>query len=197
MTAVSRETSERIAAYEDLILKWNGSINLVGRFSLDDIRERHITDSQQLADLADLGADSWTDLGSGGGLPGLVAAIQAADLPITFHLVESDQRKATFLRTCARTLDLPHVKVHSARIESLIPLNSDIVSARALAPLPLLMSYVHRHLKPDGTAWLMKGENWQQEVRQAQQTWQFHYHPHPSRTNEDSAILEITGLTHV
>lgn len=197
MSDVSRETTERLDHYARLIEKWNPKINLVARSTLQDISDRHIRDSAQLADLVGPAMGKWVDLGSGGGLPGLVAAIQYTDQPVDFHLVESDQRKATFLRTCIRELGLSRVTIHPTRIESLIPAFGSIVSARALAPLPLLMSYVERHLKQGGTAWLMKGENWQDELRDAQTTWHFQHRAHPSQTQKNAAILEISDISHV
>lgn len=196
MSDVSRETEARLCHYAELIAKWNPKINLVARSTLGDILDRHIRDSAQLADLVGSVTGKWADLGSGGGLPGLVAAIQYADRPVDFHLVESDLRKATFLRNCIRELGLTRVSVHTTRIESLIPAAAGIVSARALAPLPLLMSYVQRHLKPGGTAWLMKGENWQDELRAAQADWRFHHVAHPSQTHANAVILEVTDIRH-
>lgn len=197
MSDVSRETEARLSDFAALLRKWNPSINLVAPSTLAQLERRHIGDSRQLAGLADLQTGSWADLGSGGGFPGLVAAIYYADRPVTFHLVESDQRKATFLRNACRELDLYNITVHTARIESLISLRASIVSARALAPLTTLMSYVDRHLETGGVAWLMKGRNWQAELDQAQKTWQFDVKAHPSLTDPDAAILEVTGINHV
>lgn len=196
MSDVSRETEDRLTQYADLLTKWNPRINLVAPSTIPDLRRRHIADSMQLADLVGRSDGIWADLGSGGGLPGLIAAIQKADKPIDFHLVESDGRKAAFLRTCIRELGLDRVTIHTARIESLMPLRADMISARALAPLPVLMSYVERHLKPDGTAWLMKGENWQQELQEARKTWRFAHVAHPSVTHPSAAILEISAVSH-
>ena len=111
-------------------------------------------------------------------------------------LVESDQRKCSFLRTVVRELGLHNVTVLNHRIEKTSPLNSQNLSARALAPLPLLMSYVARHLAPSGRAWLMKGRNWQSEVDEARKTWKFDLLSHSSITDPDAAILEITGICH-
>ncbi|AUH33242.1 16S rRNA (guanine(527)-N(7))-methyltransferase RsmG [Paracoccus tegillarcae] len=197
MRGVSRETSERLAAYQALVKKWNPRINLIARSTLDQIYDRHIRDSAQLVDMVGLNSGAWADIGSGGGFPGLVAAILRANQPISFSLIESDQRKATFLRACARELALPNVQVHAARIEALKPAAADIVSARALAPLPDLMSYVHRHMKPDGAAWLLKGESWQSEVQDAKVDWRFDFDAHPSQTHDGAAILRITNLSHV
>lgn len=115
---------------------------------------------------------------------------------MTFTLVESDQRKATFLRTVTREVGLPNVTILSGRIEALPPLNADHVSARALAPLRQLMTYLHRHLAPTGKAFLMKGRQWKAEVEDARSEWLFDYVAHPSRTQEGAATLEISGVSH-
>lgn len=195
MTLVSRETDNLLENYAALIRKWNPAINLIAPQSLASLEERHIRDSRQLSKVSQSAVENWADLGSGGGLPGLVHAIMRPDLDVT--LVESDQRKATFLRTVARELSLGNVRVLSERIEKLDQLDVANVSARALAPLPLLMSYVSRHLRGDGTAWLMKGKNWKTEVDEARQMWNFNMIAHPSETELGAAILQITGIRHV
>lgn len=193
---VPRETSERLNQYCDLLIRWNSRINLVAPGSLNDLRLRHVDDSLQVADLIRKENGSWVDLGSGGGLPGIVLAIAKAGTDMTFTLVESDQRKATFLRTVTREVGLPNVTILSSRIEALPSLNADHVSARALAPLRQLMAYLHRHLAPTGTAFLMKGRQWKAEVEDARSEWLFDYVAHPSRTQEGAATLEISGVSH-
>ena len=136
------------------------------------------------------------DMGSGGGLPGLVLAIAKADTNLVFTLVESDQRKAAFLRTVIRETGLGNAEVAAKRIETLLPLNAAYASARALAPLRQLMAYLHLHLTPTGTAFLMKGRQWQTEVEDAKREWIFDYVAHPSRTQEGAATLEISGVSH-
>lgn len=195
MTLVSRETDNLLRDYAALIRKWNPAINLIAPQSLESLEERHIGDSQQLALVSTAASGGWADLGSGGGLPGLVQAIMRPDLELT--LLESDQRKATFLRTVARELQLSNVNVRSERIEKADQLDVANVSARALAPLPLLMSYVFRHLRADGTAWLMKGKNWKTEVDEARQMWNFNMIAHSSSTESGAAILQITDIRHV
>lgn len=191
MTNVSRETSEKLDAYAALLRKWSPRINLVAPSTLNDLESRHIADSRQLSMLT-TPVQNWADLGSGGGLPGAIIAILRPETPVT--LVESDARKATFLRTLRRELALPNLIVLNDRIEQANPLNAALVSARALAPLGLLMAYVDRHLAPGGTALLMKGKDWESEVRQARESWQFDLIPHPSQTAPDAAILEITNV---
>lgn len=193
MSDVSRET-EALAGYAKLLRKWNPAINLVSPATLDTLETRHIEDSRTLVAHSLSATGIWVDLGSGGGLPGLVVAILRPDLAVT--MVESDQRKSSFLRTAIRELDLTNVNVKTARIEQLPGLNAANVSARALAPLPQLMAYVVRHLDSNGKAWLMKGRNWQSEVADARCDWDFDLKIHASATDPDAAVLEITGIRH-
>lgn len=190
---VSRET-QQLELYTTMIRKWNSIINLVSAASLDEIESRHLADSRQLVDLSLATSGSWLDLGSGGGLPGLVVAILRPDLKVS--LVESDKRKSTFLRSVRRDLSLTNLSVHDERIELLSPQLARNISARALAPLSLLLSYVERHLDPQGTAWLMKGRSWRTEVEEAKKSWYFNLVTHKSSTDPDAAILEITGISH-
>ena len=194
MSVVSPET-ELLAAYAALLRKWNPAINLIAPNTVAEIETRHIADAKQLADISAGRNGSWVDLGSGGGLPGLVVAISRPDCAVT--LVESDQRKAAFLRSAVRELSLKNAVILCSRIEVADRLDAANLSARALAPLPQLMAYVDRHLASDGVAWLMKGRNWQAEVNEARKTWEFDLTPHPSTTEQDAAILEITGIRHV
>lgn len=194
---VSRETWPRLEAYEALIRRWNPRINLVAPSTLEELRTRHIEDCLQIARHVTPGAGLWADLGSGGGLPGLVLAIAFADCPTGFRLVESDQRKATFLRTAIRELGLSRVSVISARIEGADPLKAAYISARALAPLPRLMPYLDRHLADDGQAWLMKGEQWRAEIDEARKDWNFAAEDYPSQTQSGAAIIKISGVSHV
>ena len=142
--SVSRETNRRLNAYTDVLIKWNRSINLVAPSTINSIHHRHISDSAQLYTLAEPTDGRWLDLGSGGGLPGVVIAIMAAGTNVEFELVESDTRKAAFLRTVARELSLPNLAITAKRIESLPTGDHQFVSARALAPLKALLPHIHR-----------------------------------------------------
>ena len=193
---VSRETEERLTRYSDLLRHWSSRINLVSPADMSNFRLRHLSDCLQLANLAPEKVDTWADLGSGGGLPGLVMAIAYGDKVNHFVLVESDQRKATFLRQAVRELGLENVTVLARRIEVVEPLNADVVSARALAPLPTLMAYLKRHLSTTGQAFLFKGRQWQSEVEDARREWSFDYRAHPSTTQDGAAVLEISGVSH-
>ncbi|MDO5528243.1 MAG: 16S rRNA (guanine(527)-N(7))-methyltransferase RsmG [Paracoccus sp. (in: a-proteobacteria)] len=196
MSDVSRETEALLARYEALIRKWNASINLVSPTTLPALRYRHIEDSRQLFPYAGLTTGKWLDLGSGGGLPGVVIAIEARELPIKITLIESDARKCAFLNTVRRELELSNLTIANSRIEAAPPAQADAISARALAPLPQLLAYTERHLAPGGSAILLKGRSWREEVDAARVSWQFDLETWPSATEEGAAILRLTNLSH-
>lgn len=193
---VSRETQERLDIYLELLRKWSPKINLVSQDSLKDAGKRHFDDSLQVASLCPKDAKSWVDLGSGGGFPGAVVAIALGDRDIDITLIESDQRKATFLRTVSRETKTPFAVI-AERIENVPPMKSDVISARALAPLEELLGFAEQHLAPTGVAFFMKGESWRTEVNAAQKKWRFVCEAHTSVTHPDAAILEIGGLSRV
>ena len=193
---VSRETHERLIAYEALVRKWNAKINLVAPSTLPEFNSRHIQDSIQIFDHVQFPEGNWVDLGSGGGLPGIVVSIYAQKAPLTVSLVESDQRKSAFLRTVIRELSLQNVSIMTGRIENVPPLAANFVSARALAPLSVLLSMVQRHMHQDGTAIFLKGRSWKAECEEARKEWRFDVTSFPSKTDPDAAILKITGVSH-
>lgn len=191
---VSRETEAQFARYAELITKWNPAINLVAPGTLPDLRNRHIGDSAQLLALAKPRAGSWLDLGSGGGLPGIVIAILGRNLPLQVTLVESDRRKSAFLTTVRRELQLDNLTVKSTRIEQLARGQFDYVSARALAPLSELLSMIAPQLASDGEAWLLKGRTWKQEVEAAQARWSFDIETYQSITDPESVVMKLRKI---
>ena len=193
--AASREALERLEVLEVLeaeVRRWTPAINLVSQGSLPDLWTRHVADSAQLWPLAP-GARTWVDLGAGAGFPGLVvAALGAPALAVT--LIESDGRKAAFLRGTARAMGLA-VTVLDQRAEAAPPQGADVVSARALAPLAALLPLVARHLAPAGTALLPKGRAAQAEVAEARaRGWRFDLDAVQSRTDPDGRILRLRAL---
>jgi len=191
---VSRETMERLSTFSDLVTKWTQRINLISSASTADIWTRHIVDSAQLFPLAGP-FRHWLDVGSGGGFPGIVIAILAAEKsPVSkVTLVESDQRKATFLRTASREIGLA-ANVLTDRIESIPSLDADVFSARALGSLDSLLGHAHLHLTPGGIALLPKGRNANAEIAAAQANWAFELARCPSITDPEAAILRIKGI---
>jgi 16S rRNA (guanine527-N7)-methyltransferase len=195
---VSRETMERLERYEALLRKWNPTINLVSRATLDDIWARHFVDSAQLLRAAPSGATSWVDLGSGGGFPGLVIAILAQQLRpgLTVTLVESDLRKAAFLREAAREAGVS-VTIKAERAETLTHCKADVISARALAPLTDLLALAERHLRPAGLCLFLKGARVDAEVAEALETFRFTLQKIPSQSDPMAVVLSVGGITRV
>lgn len=191
---VSRETLDRLEHYGSQLKKWNSSINLVSKATIPDLWTRHILDSAQVHFAAERG-DQWLDIGSGGGLPGLVVAILAQEFhpDRTVTLMESDTRKSVFLRTIIRELSLD-AQVLTHRIESAPPQGADILSARALADLTTLLSFAQRHLSPEGHAVFQKGENWRNELAQAREEWQFDAEVLTSVTESQAVLLKIRNI---
>jgi 16S rRNA (guanine527-N7)-methyltransferase len=185
----------RLEAYLALLHRWNPAINLVSRASLADAWSRHLADSAQLWRLAPADCRLWLDLGSGGGFPGLVIAILAAEAPggPEMRLVESDQRKAAFLAAAVGATGVS-AQVLNDRIESLPPQAADVVSARALAPLDALLAMVEKHRRAGGIGLFPKGETVHKELAGAARHWRFDYNIYPSLTDPKAAVVEIGAL---
>lgn len=193
---VSRETLERLDAYVELLLKWQPIKNLVGPSTLPVIWSRHILDSLQILDLVP-DAMIWVDLGSGAGFPGLVIACVLTSRPETcVHLVESNGRKAAFLREVIRTLNLS-AQVHNCRIEdvaSALPENIDCVTARALAPLVDLLEMQAEISKKPCKSIYLKGQDIDEELTQAAKYWSMEYQIFPSVTDPDGHVLLVQKI---
>lgn len=184
-----------LISYVELLKKWNPVINLVSHRSMPDVWHRHIADSVQLWGLMESSGPVVVDLGSGGGLPAIPLAIisktEAAN--ISFKLVESDQRKGTFLNQVVRLLELD-VQVLQDRVENLMPQGASCVTARALAPLDQLIGMAKPHLSERGKCIFLKGASVEGEILQARKSWKFDLASHPSITDPAAQILEITGI---
>ncbi|MCU0828607.1 MAG: 16S rRNA (guanine(527)-N(7))-methyltransferase RsmG [Tabrizicola sp.] len=192
---VSRETLTALHSFEALVQRWTSVINLVSKQSLPYVWSRHILDSAQIFSVCPQNARSWVDLGSGGGFPGIVVAILAKEMKpdMNVTLVESDLRKATFLRQAVQALNLP-ANVVSQRIEAVEPLRADVLSARALASLSDLLAFAVRHLHPDGVAVFPKGAKFAEEIAEARTTWAFDVDTRPSLSEAEAAILVIRNI---
>lgn len=198
ISGVSRETLDVLASYARLLLQWNATHNLISRKSEPDIWRRHIEDSVQIYDLAPEDAASWVDLGSGAGLPAIVAAIMArqAGRDIAFTVVEANQKKAAFLRAASRALQL-QLNVLNTRIESVDSAPYDVVSARALAPLDQLLGYAERFRGERTICLFPKGRTAENELIEARNHWKIRLQTIPSRTDDASVILRIQEYEHV
>lgn len=190
-TGVSRETRERLTVYAGLLHKWQPSINLVGPKTLDDAWNRHVFDSAQLWPHLPAGVRTLVDLGSGAGFPGLVLAVMGVP---DVHLIESDARKCAFLREVARATGTA-VTIHNRRIEAVAPFPADAVTARALAPLPALLSWAAPFLSGGGTALFLKGQTAEDELTEAGKSWTMTAERFPSLTEPAAAILRLSAIT--
>lgn len=195
--AVSRETAERLRRFAVLFSKWAKAINLVAPSTFDDLWKRHISDSVQIFQLSPE-PKIWVDLGSGGGFPGIITAICLAEAQAGWvHLVESNNKKAAFLRTAILETGA-RATVHPVRIES-APAEievCDAISARALADLDLLLELSHpwalrnTNLK----ALFHKGRDYRAEIEKSRRRWAFDLVMHDSVVEKDSVVLEIGGI---
>lgn len=192
---VSRETIGKLKVYQQLLERWQSKINLVSPSSLSASWDRHFQDSLQLIPYLPIEASSLVDLGSGAGFPGLVLAIsQSETLRVT--LIESDLRKSLFLENVSRETNVP-VSVRTERIESIEDLKADVVTARALAPLPLLLEYTHPFMHETSEALFLKGKDVQNEIEMAKKKWDFDLEIFPSLTDSMAAILKIKHLKRI
>lgn len=197
LTPVSCETAARLDRFVALLLERQAVMNLMAASTIPTLWTRHVADSLQLLPLIGEDARIIVDLGSGGGFPGLVLACALADRPgAVVHLVESTRKKAAFLQDAATALALP-VQVHPERIEdfgrrrAVIP---DIVTARALAPLPVLLGYVYPFLTKRGRALLAKGQDVEAELSEASKSWKIKADLVPSKTSPEGRIVVVHGL---
>ena len=194
---VPRETIHSLYRYAELLTHWQKSTNLVAPSTLATLWSRHFADSAQLLNLAPE-ARLWLDLGSGAGFPGLVVAILASTVPdFRMHLLESTAKKCAFLAEVARATKAP-VDIHAMRIEdfarSADTITPDIVSARALAPLPRLLGLAAPFFGADTRGLFLKGREALEEVEAARREWDATYRLHPSLTARDGHIVEVTDL---
>jgi 16S rRNA (guanine527-N7)-methyltransferase len=196
LTPVSRETSDRLDRFVDLILDWQRRVNLIAPSTEAVLWTRHIADSLQLLALAP-DAGVWADLGSGAGFPGLVIACALADRPgALVHLVESSTKKAAFLREAAHATGAPAV-VHALQAAEFVkkaPEDIEAVTARAFAPLPELLEAAYPLLKRGALGVFPKGQNAVAELTEAAKCWRIQETLAVSRTDPKARIIVVRGL---
>ena len=184
---VSRETIDKFQLYLTLLEKWQRRINLVSNSTLADAWQRHILDSGQLAAYYPPQPLQILDVGSGAGFPGLVLAIMGG---VTVDLVESNQRKAVFLSTVIRELGLP-AKVHNQRIEQMPNLRPDVITARALAPVPKLLNLIETQMSAECVCLFLKGASVEDELTNLQSYSTMVATTHPSLSGSTGVVLEL------
>ena len=193
LVPVSRETVARLDRFAALLLDWHGRMNLIAASTVPTLWTRHIADSLQLLAIAPK-ARKWADLGSGGGFPGLpIACALAEQNSAEVHLIESNKKKAAFLREAVRVTGAPAV-VHAERVADFAQASRgelDAVTARALAPLPELLSIAYPLLKRGVLGLFPKGQDVEAELTQATKCWSILASLVPSRTDPKSRVVVI------
>jgi len=192
---VSRETFERLCNFEESFKRWASKINLVAPSTLPTLWERHICDSAQLLPLAPA-AKRWVDIGSGGGFPGAVLAVLLREREgAHIDLVESNRKKTAFLAVTLASLHAP-ATVHSVRIEDSYSRVTapEVVTARALAPLPLLLELAEPWLRAGAKALFHKGRDYEREIEESSVRWRYDLVKHSASKWGDGVILEISNL---
>ena len=192
LVPVSHETESRLDLFVNLFLRWQKAVQLVAPSTLSKLWTRHIADSLQLVALAPA-ATRWADLGTGGGFPGLVIAIAIAGRPgATVHLIESDTRKAAFLREAVRITEAP-ATVHNERVESAAERigTLDVVTARALAPTAKQLSLAYPLLSAGARGLFLKGQDVDSELTEAAKSWSIDYSIQPSLTDPGGRIVLV------
>lgn len=191
---VSRETMERLQTYADLLVKWQKAINLVGPDTIPDLWRRHFLDSALLHPLIPPTPARVVDFGSGAGFPGLVLALMGDQ---EVHLIESDARKIAFLREAVRLTSAP-VVLHHGRIEQIRPFPVDIITARALAPVAVLLGYTEPYLALSADrscrCLFLKGRGVEQELTDAEKLWNMNVTRVPSSAGGEGVILILEGI---
>jgi 16S rRNA (guanine527-N7)-methyltransferase len=193
LVPVSRETEDRLAAFVDLLDRWRKKTNLIADSTFASVWTRHIADSAQLIALAPE-AKRWADMGSGAGFPGLVIAIQLADVPgAVVHCLESDQRKCAFLREAARVTGAA-ATIHCQRVETIAPAGLgpvDAVTARAFAPLPLTLKLASLWIERRAVGVFPRGESARDQLAALPEPTPYAMEALPSVVNPKAAILRI------
>lgn len=196
LTPVSRETLARLDRFVELLLQWQRRINLIAPSTIPTLWTRHIADSLQLLPLAPE-ARTWVDFGSGGGFPAIPLACALAEAPGTYvHLIESNGKKAAFLREVVRQLGLP-AEVHQERAENFgdsWPETPDVVSARALAPLKTLCDQAFPLIARGAVGLFLKGQDVDTELTEAAKYWTIEASKRPSKTSPEGCVVVVRGI---
>jgi len=196
LTPVSRETQQRLETFVALLLQWQQKTNLISPATIPNLWTRHVADSLQLIDLAP-NAKVWVDFGAGGGFPAIPVACALAERPgAQVHLVESNGKKAAFLREAIRATGVPAV-VHQKRIEDCgdsFGDKVDVVSARALAPLKILCDQAFPLIARGAVGLFPKGQDVAAELTEAAKYWRIEAETVPSRTSPEGCIVVVKGL---
>ena len=194
---VSRETLADFESFISMINKKNEEINIISKKNStnETIRQRHIVDTAQAIDFIDLNCNTTSDLGTGGGMPGIVIAIMLKNMKkkMKINLFEKSHHKSTFLREVSKRLDLD-TEVIQKNIFELNELKSGTIMARAFKPMPIVLELVLKNFSSYKNLILFMGKNGKQTLKNTLDDWEFEYTEKKSLTSEDSFLLNIKNI---
>ena len=195
-TRVSRETIIGLKKYEDLLIKANKSLNLIGNSTIDQIWTRHFLDSVQVIDFVDKNNKSLVDIGSGAGFPGLVLAVVCKDrkIPLKIKLIEKSPKKVKFLKNVINELHLNVEVIHKNILKEAIKFSEDVFVARAFKPLKIILQLIHNKVENWKKIFIFLGKTGKDELLQASKSWDIEYKQRVSVTSNDSIVIEINRL---
>ena len=195
-TRVSRETIRSLVKYEELLIKGNKKLNLIGSSSINQIWHRHFLDSSQVIDFIDKNDKTLVDLGSGAGFPGLVLSIVAADRKISLKikLIEKSPKKINFLKEIINKLKLNADVINQNVQDKKFKFFDDVFIARAFKPLPEILELIHSKAKNFKKIIIFLGKSGHKELLQVSKNWDIKYKRRMSITSIDSFIMEINKL---
>ena len=195
-TQVSRETITSLKKYEDILIKANKTLNLVGNSTINDIWTRHFLDSAQVIDFIDKNDKMLVDLGSGAGFPGLVLAITLKDrkIPLKIKLIDKSPKKVKFLKDLINKLQLDVEVINQNILEDPKKLLDDVFVARAFKPLKIILQLIHNKAKNWKKIFIFLGKTGKNELLQASKSWEIEYKQRVSVTSDDSLVIEINRL---
>ena len=195
-TQVSRETITSLKKYEDILIKANKTLNLIGNSTIKDIWTRHFLDSVQVIDFIDKNNKTLVDLGSGAGFPGLVLAIALKDrkIPLKIKLIEKSSKKVKFLKNLINELQLNVEVINQNILQEPIKFFDDVFIARAFKPLKIILQLIHNKAKNWKKIFIFLGKTGKNELLQASKSWDIEYKQRVSVTSNDSTVIEINRL---
>ncbi|MGN0914264.1 MAG: 16S rRNA (guanine(527)-N(7))-methyltransferase RsmG [Alphaproteobacteria bacterium] len=194
--SVSRETLERLKAYEASLHEWQKKFNLVSNASLEDAWNRHFLDSMQLFNFIPKTARNLCDFGSGAGFPGMVLAIMAKEKTpyLKVSLIESIKKKTLYLNEVNKITEANAVIIND-RIENIPPQSFDVITSRAMASLKDLLNYTKKFFGKNTVCIFPKGKSYAEEIAEAEKFWKFDCKIVPSEMSSEGVILIITNLS--